>query len=61
MSALLSEKELERKAENATAIFNFDPSDTFYWRAILEYAKDEGFLVTWWTGSVHTALIRKTA
>lgn len=43
MTALLSEKELESKADNATAIFNFEPSDTFYWRAILEYAKDEGF------------------
>lgn len=43
MTALLSEKELESKADNATTLFNFDPSDTFYWRAILEYAKDEGF------------------
>lgn len=43
MTALLSEQELERKADNATALFTFDPSDMFYWRDILNYAKDEGF------------------
>lgn len=43
MTALLSEKELERKAYTATALFNFDPSDMFYWRDILNHAKDEGF------------------
>lgn len=43
MTALLSEKELEHKADNATALFIVDPSDTFYWREILNHAKDEGF------------------
>ena len=43
MTALLSEKELEHKADNATALFSVDPSDTFYWREILNHAKDEGF------------------
>lgn len=43
MTALLSGKELERKAYNATAPFNFNPSDMFYWRDILNYAEDEGF------------------
>ena len=42
MTALLSEQELERKADNATALFTFDPSDMFYWRDIFYYAKDEG-------------------
>lgn len=43
MTALLYEKELEHKADNATALFSVDPSDTFYWREILNHAKDEGF------------------
>ena len=43
MTALLSEKELEHKADNATALFSVNPSDTFYWREILNHAKDEGF------------------
>ena len=43
MTALLSEKELEHNADNATALFSVDPSDTFYWREILNHAKDEGF------------------
>ena len=43
MTTLLSENELERKADNATALFSVDPSDTFYWRGILNHAKDEGF------------------
>ena len=43
MTALLSEKELEHRTDNATALFSVDPSDTFYWREILNHAKDEGF------------------
>lgn len=43
MSTYLSEMEIARKAYNDTALFNFDPSDTFHWREILNHAKDEGF------------------
>ena len=43
MSTFFSEMEIARKAYNETALFNFEPSDTFYWRDILKYAKDEGF------------------
>ena len=35
MSTFLSEMEIARKAYNETALFNFEPSDTFYWRDIL--------------------------
>lgn len=43
MSTYLSEMEIARKAYNDTALFSVDPSDTFYWREILNHAKDEGF------------------
>lgn len=44
MSTFLSEMEIARKAYNDTELFTFEPSDTFYWRDILNNAKDKGFV-----------------
>lgn len=43
MTALLPEKELEHRADNATAFFSVNPSDMFYWREIFNHVRDEGF------------------
>ena len=44
MGTFLSEMEIACKAYNDTKLFTFEPSDTFYWRDILNNAKDKGFV-----------------
>lgn len=44
MGTFLSEMEIACKAYNDTELFTFEPSDTFYWRDILNNAKDKGFV-----------------
>lgn len=61
MTALLSEKELESKAEMLQQSLTLILPIFFTGALSLNTQGVKVFLVTWLTGSVHTALIRKTA